>query len=152
MKKKVPTIAFIAAYCAVVIIAAILPPGFTLFSPSPSPIIPSDADVTRISANHFGSVGLELETRHELTSTEDVGKIVEILRRYYSVRDFPRGATAFLTRDVVWSITIILADGQTMQIILGEDSYHYTDETDTQRHRIINAEALIAELDVLLNK
>jgi len=153
MRKRISTITFVAAYCAIIVIAAIFPSENELFMSSPSPILPRNADVIHVSIEHLGPVGLmSSSTSYHFDATTGADEIGEILRRYYSVRDFRSGNRPFSIVDVVYTMSIMLDDFTTMTITLGIDSYHYAHDNNKRWNTIIAPEALIAELDVLLNK
>ena len=130
MKKKILR----RVICAVVLIVV----GFIFFRPMPMVGSQHNVEIHRISYN-----------RENIFDVIDREEFLEILSNYNTRRaviDLPR----LFDEDIVWEIGLLRESGPT-NIILGKNSFLYTRSARALFvHRIIDAEALMAELELLL--
>ena len=119
-------------------VAALIVAGFIFFRPIPLVSPQHNVEVHGISYN-----------RENVFDIIDREEFLEILSNYNTRRaviDLP----GLFVDDIAWEITLLRESGP-VNIILGKNSFLYTRSArDLIVHRVIDAEALIAELELLL--
>jgi len=149
-KRKKLAIAVIAFYCIALAVGIFQPERpFQPPPPTPSPIITEDQILRNARPLlHYRAPSVDFSYL-EINDPAVANEILDILKRYYSVRDLPNPFREMSFDVVLHEISFALHSGP-IHILLGEISFHYSCGTETMMHRIIDPEALIEEIEAVL--